>query len=87
MAKGLHAPALASAVFIYAGVWSAPRRKFRVAMGLYALLFVVVTYSTLVRLALPEANDFLWPVAAYISSLLGGAVAVWSIFKNSCANR
>lgn len=76
-------PALVTAVFILAGGWAAPRGKFRVAMGLYALLLAVMTYSTLVRLALPEAHDYLWPVVAYFSAILGGAISVRSIFRHS----
>lgn len=75
--------------FISGVARAAPGRKLTVALVLYLLmlsataysmllrLVAVFLFSTMSRLAYPEARDLLAPVAMWLSVAVGGAVSLW----------
>jgi hypothetical protein len=72
-------PMLMAFVFVYGGACTAPKGKIRAALTLYVLAIVIITTSTLLRLALPEAYDFAWPLLSVASTILGGGLSVWFV--------
>ena len=76
--------------FIRSVARAAPGRKLTVALVLYLLmlsataysmllrLVAVFLFSTMSRLAYPEARDLLAPVAIWLSVAIGGALSLWT---------
>ena len=76
--------------FISSVARAAPGRKLTVALLLYLLmlsataysmllrLVAVFLFSTMSRLAYPEARDLLAPVAMWLSVAIGGALSLWT---------